>query len=70
LKNVKDDKTSNDTRYKQNAWQWSKGSGAKENVSFTIKPFGLLNKKYNMKALIKMVKEIQGVSHQLGSRNS
>jgi hypothetical protein len=25
-------KTSNDTRYEQNAWQWSKGGGAKENV--------------------------------------
>jgi hypothetical protein len=38
-------KTSNDTCYEQNDWQWSKGSGARESLSFTIKPMGALNKR-------------------------
>ena len=35
--------TSNDTRYEQNAWQWFKGSEARESLSFTIKPMGVLD---------------------------
>jgi hypothetical protein len=38
-------KTSNNTRYEQNDWHWSEGSGVRESLSFKIKPMGVPYKK-------------------------